>query len=423
MRASQGSSSRQTSKPSSKPSANDLRERCLGDIAPLLDAARHMDSLSEVQTKQIRRRIVRTLFRTRFLNFRRRLLPVLVALGMLVIGGAAYAMAERLGLLPRLGAQLGAKSPSGPAMESEHELRKRRVSGARPAIPSPTPGAPEAVPGALSSVPDRLPIPVVPAGTVASGAVPSTAEDVKPQRRRAKSMAYAAPAPVMSAPAPVMSAPREAPGPERSASAPAQPARPAMHSPTSAVVVPLVPGPATSPSAATRPVAMVPVPRTVLGDQALFGQAMRRLRVENNPSAALSALEEHAQVYPRSSFRGERNALEVEALLALHRDRDALARLDTMALDELPRSGERFVVRGELRAAARRWLEASADFDQALGRVSGSPAWHERALWGRGAARLRCGEREAGLADLERYLDKYPSGRFAGQAAKFFPNR
>jgi outer membrane protein assembly factor BamD (BamD/ComL family) len=94
-----------------------------------------------------------------------------------------------------------------------------------------------------------------------------------------------------------------------------------------------------------------------------------------------------------------------------------------MALDELPRSGERFVVRGELRAAARRWLEASADFDQALTRVTGSPAWHERALWGRGAARLRCGEREAGMADLERYLDKYPSGRFAGQAAKFFPNR
>jgi TolA-binding protein len=160
-----------------------------------------------------------------------------------------------------------------------------------------------------------------------------------------------------------------------------------------------------------------------LGDQALFGQAMRKLRRENDPSAALSALQEHAKAYPRSNLVGERSALEVEALLALHRDRDALARLDTMALDELPRSGERFVVRGELRAAARRWLEASADFDHALSRVTGSPTWHERALWGRGAARLRSGEREAGMADLERYLDKYPSGRFAAQAAKFFPNR
>jgi TolA-binding protein len=164
-------------------------------------------------------------------------------------------------------------------------------------------------------------------------------------------------------------------------------------------------------------------PRTPLNDQALFGQAMRKLRMENDASAALSALQEHAKAYPRSSLGGERSALEVEALLALHRDRDALVRLDTMALDELPRSGERFVVRGELRAAARRWSEASADFNRALSRITGSPAWHERALWGRGAARLRSGEREAGMADLERYLDKYPHGRFAAEAAKFFPPR
>jgi tetratricopeptide (TPR) repeat protein len=175
--------------------------------------------------------------------------------------------------------------------------------------------------------------------------------------------------------------------------------------------------------AVAKSVTAASVPRAPLDDQALFGQAMRKLRMENDPSAALSALQEHAKAYPRSSLGGERVALEVEALLALHRDRDALARLDTMALDDLPRSGERFVVRGELRAAARRWQEASADFDRALSRVSGSPAWHERALWGRGAARLRCGEREAGLADFEHYLDKYPDGRFASAAARFFPNR
>jgi tetratricopeptide (TPR) repeat protein len=150
---------------------------------------------------------------------------------------------------------------------------------------------------------------------------------------------------------------------------------------------------------------------------------MRKLRMENDPAAALLDLQEHARAYPRSSLGRERSALEVEALLALHRDREALTRLDAMALDELPRSGERLVVRGELRAAARRWLEAGADFDRALSRTSGSPAWHERALWGRGAARLRCGEREAGMADIERYLDKYPDGRFASEAAKFFRNR
>ena len=273
----------------------------------------------------------------------------------------------------------------------------------------------------------RKTAPAVPAKVVERGAMVLASDPVKPLRRPAKFMAYAAPAPVMTAPAPVMAAPpssytgqaapRETPAPARSPSLPVQPARPL--SPASAAAVPLAP----ATPAATKPVAVVPMSRTVLGDQALFGQAMRKLRMENDPSAALSALQEHAQVYPRSSLRGERNALEVEALLALHRDRDALARLDTMALDELPRSGERLVVRGELRAAARRWQEASADFDQALTRVTGSPTWHERALWGRGAARLRCGEREAGMADLERYLDKYPSGRFARQAGKFFPDR
>jgi regulator of sirC expression with transglutaminase-like and TPR domain len=94
-----------------------------------------------------------------------------------------------------------------------------------------------------------------------------------------------------------------------------------------------------------------------------------------------------------------------------------------MALGGLPRSGERFVVRGELRAGARRWQEARADFNRALSSVSGSPSWHARALWGRGVARLRCGEREAGLADLERYLDLYPNGRFAAQASRFFRDR
>jgi hypothetical protein len=145
--------------------------------------------------------------------------------------------------------------------------------------------------------------------------------------------------------------------------------------------------------------------------------------MEHDPSGALMALQAHERAYPRSSLSAERDALEVESLLALHRDREALSRLDTMALDGLPRGGERLVVRGELRAAARRWPEASADFDQALSRVSGSPAWYERALWGRAVARLRCGEREAGLADVESYRDRYPNGRFAAEAKRFLDHR
>jgi len=455
---------------SKKPSSDDIRARYLGEIAPLLDAARQIDSLTEVQTRQVRKRIVRTLFRTRFLSFRVRLVPVLAALGMLVIGGAAFAMAERLGLLPRL----GAKTPSVPAVQPKQEMRKRRGSGARPSVRGPAPGSPEAATHAddsagadgaavvLPEIPDPLLLPVAEASTwgwsllsetrapkPALPAAPATVSDrgatspaadpVKPLRRPAKFMAYTEPAPAMTVPAPVMAAPspsftgqaapRETPAPARSASAPVQPANPLLPGSPPSATIPSVPAAQVAAAASTTPVVAasktvsVPASRTALSDQALFGQAMRKLRLENNPAAALSALQEHAQVYPRSSLGGERSALEVEALLALHRDRDALARLDTMALDQLPRSGERFVVRGELRAAARRWQEASADFDHALTQVTGKPAWHERALWGRGAARLRCGDRDGGMADLDRYLDKYPNGRFAGEAAKFFPNR
>jgi hypothetical protein len=166
---------------------------------------------------------------------------------------------------------------------------------------------------------------------------------------------------------------------------------------------------------------VAPTAKPMLSDQTLFGQALRKLRAENDAAGALAALREHKTAYPKSALSGERTALEVESLLALHRDKDALAMLDTVALETLPRSGERFVVRGELRAAAKRWLEAKADFEHALARVSGSPAWHERALWGRGVSRLRLGEKEGGLADIDRYRDTYPKGRFAAEAARFFP--
>ncbi len=449
---------------SSSSSSDETRAHYLGEIAPLLDAAREIDCLSPAQKKHVHRRIVRTLFRSRFLSFRVRLVPVLAALGMLVIGGAAFAMAERLGLIPKL----GAKAPSAAAAQPKQEARKRRGSGARSAARERAPGVPEATVGegaqvssvtvVLPEIPDPLLFPVAEASTAGWSLLSETPEPpakveraalatfakleraavanletpAKSVPRPTRLLAYLATAPVMAAPVPVLAVPAPmGPGPTAPREAPAsvQPSRPFAASASApeavaASVLPAaqaaLPAPAAPTPAVAKPVA-APAPQ--LSDQALFGQAMRKLRMENNPAAALSALQEHARSYPRSGLTGERSALEVEALLALHRDHEALAHLDTMALDELPRSGERFVVRGELRAAARRWIEASADFDHALARVSGSPAWHERALWGRGVARLRCGEREAGLADIERYLDSYPSGRYAAEAAKFFPKK
>jgi hypothetical protein len=447
---------------------DEIRERYLGEIAPLIAAARQVESLSPVQKKKVRRRIARTLFGTRSVSLHARWVPLLTALAFLAIGGAAFATAQRLGLLPRLGHQ----AASAPAGESTQEAPRRKAARGRAgslpaldqvaqvAVASSVAGLPsEQAAVVLPEVPDPLlyPLsPISPASTwvwaplpesrnsspaVAAASLPKAPDapaiSPKAARRPAGQLAMAAPWPAPGrnvaaveapalAPAAAYPAPRgEAPLPERVAPGLALAAAPASAAPAP------TPAPVAAPAAAVAPVPAVvpappvaqPAPKPLLGDQALFGQALRKLRSDNDPAAALTALREHGKAYPKSALAGERTALEVEALLALHQDRDALAVLDSMVLDELPRSGERFVVRGELRAAARRWQEASTDFDRALARVSGSPAWHERALWGRGVARLRLGERESGMADIERYRDAYPRGRFAAEAAKFFPKK
>jgi hypothetical protein len=444
-----------------------IREQYLGELAPLFEAAREVESLSPVQKKRIRRRIARTLFGTRPFTLRARLLPVLAALGLLVMGGAAFATAQRLGLLPKLGLrEIGA-----PAGDSGAEARRRMArrrgplrpdSGevAQPAASEPVVALAEPAAAVLPAVPDPLLAPATeeaasarasapPAPSAACPAAASTlrkpsaaaAAPAQAARRAVGQVALVAPRPLpaaaaratenpATAPAVAYPAPgsraalvaESAPGPALAVrGAPvAPPSAPAVPAPAAPSAPPLVLAPSAAPGA---PAVAAPAaaPPPLLTDQALFGQALRKLRQENDATSALALLREHTRAYPKSALAGERSALEVEALLALRRGRDALALLDGMALDKLPRSGERFVVRGELRAAARRWREAEADFDRALAQVSGSPAWHERALWGRGVARLRQNERDSGMADITRYHDTYPKGRFAAEAAKFFP--
>jgi tetratricopeptide (TPR) repeat protein len=149
-----------------------------------------------------------------------------------------------------------------------------------------------------------------------------------------------------------------------------------------------------------------------------LGRALRQLRREHDAEGALVILGELGRAHPDSRFALERSSLEVEALLALGRDGEALARLDGLPLDQLPRGAERYVVRGELRARAQRWSEARDDFQRALTLTSGQPTWSERALWGRAMARLRLQDREAALADLRTYMDRFPSGRYAREAAR-----
>ena len=413
---------------SSSPSSDAIRERYLGEIAPLLDAARRLDSLSPERKRLVRRRILRTTFGTGWLALRLRPAAVALALAALVVGGVAFAAAERLGLIPGIGR--APRPDETPTNRSRAEKRRSPVTTQPPSVLD---RAPDKV--ILPELPDPLLLALPAASTfgwriwsdsIVAGAGAALAEkpasrsevgprgsSSKPTQSVLRRIAYAVPVPVTSAPS------NDVFGPPLLGSSPA--ATPIF---APAIAPAVVPSPAFSGPSPARPVALVKDDlRTMPSDTVLFGQAMRKLRTEHDPSGALLALREHAHAYPHSSLSAERSVLEVESLLALHRDREALSRLDTMALDELPRGGERLVVRGELRAAAGRWPEASVDFDQALSRVSGSPVWYERALWGRAVARLRSGEREAGLADVESYRDRYPNGRFSAEAARFLVRR
>jgi len=425
-------------------SPDDIRERYLGEIAPLLAAARNVESLSPVQKRQIRKRVLRTVFGSRSRLLRFRLTPAMVGLGLLVAGGVAFATAERLGFIHR--SEQGApnlKAPDGDAHKRKSPRSKlgvqqgvtRQESASEvaaavvlPQVPDPLVAAPS-----LAVVPSERKPTQAPGLAMPARARTASAQDARgpvgvmaprpwhPQRKLALATPYLA-EPVGPTPAMLPPASANRGGALTTPPSAAYPAPAPLPSP-STVVAPAARSQNAAPTS-TPAVAPVPQPaKSVASDPVLFGQALRRLRNENDPSAALAALQLHAQAYPHSAFSGERSALEVEALLALHRDREALQKLDGMSLENLPRSGERFVLRGELRAAARRWLDAKEDFEHALSRVSGSPSWHDRALWGRGVARLRCGERQAGMDDIERYHDLYPKGRFAAEAGRFFPTK
>jgi len=84
-------------------------------------------------------------------------------------------------------------------------------------------------------------------------------------------------------------------------------------------------------------------------------------------------------------------------------------------LASLPQGRELRVLRAGLAVEVGRCLEAQAIFDDSLRQVAAGPL-EERALFGRASCAQRLGDNERSRRDLERYLERYPKGRFAAQA-------
>ena len=108
----------------------------------------------------------------------------------------------------------------------------------------------------------------------------------------------------------------------------------------------------------------------------------------------------------------------MQALLVVGRRSQALEVLDRLSMGRLPRGAELAVLRAELRAEAQRCQDALADFDRCAVAASCRPEAEERALYGRASCRGKLGQSAAARVDLERYLARFPHGRFADAAAR-----
>jgi hypothetical protein len=152
----------------------------------------------------------------------------------------------------------------------------------------------------------------------------------------------------------------------------------------------------------------------------ILSEAIRQLRVQRNPQAALALLEGGGPLLMTGAFGPEVAALHIEVLLALGRTGTALDDLERLPIATLPRATEWLVVRAELRGRAGRWDAAEDDFASALATRYGSlkPELEERALWGRAVARLHRGNAAGARSDAEDYRHRFPHGRFRADADK-----
>lgn len=163
--------------------------------------------------------------------------------------------------------------------------------------------------------------------------------------------------------------------------------------------------------------AQASLPQSPSDEVRTLDHALALLRREHDGVRALSALDAYLGRYPNGLLSREARFARVDALLMLGRSADALAALDGLQLDRGRRSTELQVIRGELRAQ-RDCLGAEADFSIALAQ-SPNAGLLGRILYGRGVCRMRLGNVAGAVSDLERYLDRFPTGVHASSARQW----
>jgi TolA-binding protein len=203
--------------------------------------------------------------------------------------------------------------------------------------------------------------------------------------------------------------------------APAPPVEPAVQPALDEAAAPVAEPRRAHPAHARAHEAPPPSEDPVVAESRLLASALQDLRQRRDPKGALAALDDYERRFPSGALAPEAAAARVDALLALGRRGEALARLEALPLDRLPRGAELRALRGELRAGRGELGAALDDFSAVLamtGAQGAPPNVVERALYGRGSCRARLGDVAGARADLEELLRRFPGGPHAEPARR-----
>ena len=341
-----------------------------------------------------------------------------------VLGLATMASAAHLHLLPTWLTRLVRPSAVEPARENARSVRAKLRADGPPSSMHALPSSPgQAIPrveptttaiDVASTAPPPTALPDLASPGVARppspprNAAPLELDPRTPRPARPRLSSIAQP-----------SAPRPAPEVAGSASHPeAQGAEGASSAaslgPAPTVEPPAVPSLHPSGASVAPGPAPTPVPSAMLPHQAPaqpgvarhLTEAIRLLRAEHSPRAALQLLADHDGELTKAGFEHEAMLLRVEALLALGRRGEVLRLLDGASLTDVAASRTLLVTRGQLRAAANRCSEGLGDFDLVLAR---SKQVDRQALIGRALCRKQLGDFAGMRADVQRMHDEFPN--------------